>query len=112
MIVRNSTRSRMGRSNGINVSRTSAYRMRIRTDSADNNALLLLDGGELVAILVELADESHGDARGQWAIETIFGISPGRRPEAFASAQDAARWVSQHVCHKSFDLSKAIVELP
>lgn len=90
---------------------TSAYKIRIRTDSADNNAFMLLDDGELVAILVELADESHGDARGRWAIEAVFGVSPGRHPEAFDSASDAARWIGRNICRKPFELSDDVVEL-
>jgi hypothetical protein len=90
---------------------TSAYKIRIRTDSADSNAFMLLDDGELVAILVELADESHGDARGRWAIEAVFGLSPGRHPESFDSALDAAGWIGQHICHKTFELSDDVVEL-
>jgi hypothetical protein len=85
--------------------------MRIRTGSADNNALMLLEHGELVAILVELADESHGDARGQWVIEAVFGLGPGRRPQTFASASDAARWVGEHCCCTPFELTGDIVEL-
>lgn len=90
---------------------TSAYKVRIRTDSADNNALMLLDGGELVAILVELADESHGDGRGQWIVEAIFGLNSGRLPEPFACAADAANWISQHIGHRPFVLDRQIVEL-
>jgi hypothetical protein len=85
--------------------------MRIRTGSADNNALMLLEQGELVAILVELADESHGDARGQWAIEAVFGLGPSRRPHTFASASDAASWVGEHCCLSPFELTDDIVEL-
>jgi hypothetical protein len=85
--------------------------MRIRTDSADNNALLLLDDGELVAILVELADETHGDARGQWIIESTFGLSPGGRPGPFGSADEAAEWISQHVCQRRFILDQDIIQL-
>ena len=91
------------------MSRTSAYKMRIRTESADNVALLLLDDGELVAILVELEDEGHGDARGQWAVETIFGLAPGRLPSAFASAGDAAKWIGEHVCRKPLHLDEDTV---
>ena len=90
---------------------TSAYKIRIRTDSADNNALLLLGDGELVAILVELADESHGDARGQWIIESTFGLSPGGRPGPFGSADEAAEWISQNICQQPFMLSHDVVEL-
>lgn len=90
---------------------TSAYKLRIRTDSEDSNAIMLLDEGELVAILVELADECHGEARGQWIIETTFGLSCGRRPGAFACATDAANWISEHIGQRPFVLTRPIVEL-
>ena len=93
------------------MSQTSAYKLRIRTDSADSNALMLLDAGELVAILVELADESHGDDRGQWIIEATFGLSQGGRPELFGCAADAADWISEHICQVPFVLEGQIVEL-
>jgi hypothetical protein len=75
------------------VSRTSAYRLRVKTDSADNNGILLLENGELVAVLIELADESHGDDRGKWVIETVFGLSLASPPTHFDSVDDAAAWV-------------------
>jgi hypothetical protein len=90
---------------------TSAYKIRIRTDSADNNALILLDDGELVAILVELADESHGDACGQWIIESTFGLNPGGRPGPFGSADEAANWISQHICQRRFTLDGDVIQL-
>ncbi len=93
------------------LAQTSAYKTRIKTDSADSNALLLLVGGELIAILVELDDESHGEARGQWFIEATFGMNFGSRPDLFASAADAANWVSQHVCHRPFALNHQNGEL-
>ncbi len=93
------------------MSPTSAYRVRIRTDSADENALLLLAGGQLIAILVELADAGHGDERGKWAVETMFGLKHQRVPKNFASAADAAFWVSDHICQKPFLLGDRLVEL-
>lgn len=93
------------------MSRTSAYKVRIRTDSADSNALLLLDDGELVAVLVELSDCSHGDACGQWVVETTFGLDHGRLPEPFACAADAASWISRHMGDRPFVLDRPIVEL-
>lgn len=90
---------------------TSAYRIQVRTDSADRNAILLLKGGELVAILVELSDESHDDFRGRWIVEAIFGLNVARRPASFASAQEAADWVGEHVCRGPFHLSSDIAEL-
>ncbi len=93
------------------MSQTSVFKIRIRTDSADSNALLLLDGAELIAILVELVDESHGDDRGQWIIETTFGLNPGRRPQSFPGASDAANWISEHLGCQPFSLDPNIVEL-
>lgn len=93
------------------MSQTSAYKTRIRTDSADSHALILLNDGELVAILVELADESHGVDRGKWIIETTFGLHPGRRPEPFADAAQAAYWISEQICGRPFDLGSQILEL-
>ncbi len=93
------------------MSPTSAYRVRLRTDSADENALLLLAGGQLIAILIELADAGHGDERGKWAVETIFGQDHQRVPNSFASAVDAATWVSGQLCQKPFLLGGQLVEL-
>ena len=75
------------------MARTSAYRLRVKTDSADTNGILLLDDGELVAVLIELADESHGADRGKWVIETIFGLPMACPPTLFDSAEDAGAWV-------------------
>ena len=93
------------------MSRTSAYKIRLRTDSADSNALLLLDAGELVAILVELTDESHGDDRGKWNVETTFGLNSGRRTGPFADAAAAASWISEHISQRPFDLGPHLIEL-
>ena len=91
--------------------RTSAYRLRIRTDSADDNALILLSDGQLVAIIVELTDESHGDERGKWTVETIFGLGNNRNPGNYATAGDAADWVSDHIGLNSFILGDSVSQL-
>jgi hypothetical protein len=93
------------------VPRTSAYKLRIRTDSADDNALMLLADGELVAILVELADEGHAAERGRWTIEAVFGLSHHRLPPSFDSAADAAAWVTEQVCQLPFSLDAVVVQL-
>jgi len=85
--------------------------VQIRTDSADENALLLLADGQLVAILIELADESHGDLRGKWSVETTFGLQHQRVPKNFASSADAAFWVGNHICQKPFFLDGQVLEL-
>lgn len=78
---------------------SNAYNTRIRTDSADSNALMIHHDGELVAILVELADECHGDARGRWAFEAVFGEHPGRWPSSFATPAEAERWILSQPGH-------------
>ena len=72
---------------------SSAYSLKIRTGSLDDNAVLMLVDGELVAILVELRDKGHEDSIGAWCVEATFGLSPGRIPTIFPTAQDAADWI-------------------
>ncbi len=73
--------------------------------------MLLLTGGKLVAILVELADEGHGEERGNWVVEMIFGVNNDRVPGSFLSAAEAADWVSRQVGGKSFMLTGAVLKL-
>ena len=93
------------------MSQTTAYQSRIRTDSDDSNGVLLFDDGELVAILIELADESHGDQRGRWIVEAIFGVQRARNSKTFARASDAADWVSENVNQRAFVLRFPLAEL-
>lgn len=94
------------------MSSTSAYKLRINTDSSDANALMLVAEGALVGILVELADECHGTDQGKWTIEAAFGIGMLRIPAPFPSAIDAANWVSAHVGCKPFTLDGEVIRLP
>jgi len=89
----------------------SAYRVGIRTKSADENAVILLASGQLVAILVELADEGHGEERGNWAVEAIFGLDHDRIPQSFPSAAEAAAWISVYAGQKLFMAMGDLVEL-
>ena len=93
------------------MSQTSAYKIRLKTDSADSSAILLFEGGALVAVLVQLADESHGDDRGQWTIEATFGLNAHRRPNLFVSAKAAADWVSLHICREEFIVNEMMAEI-
>lgn len=94
------------------LSQNLAYKIRIKTDSADHNALMLFYDGELAAILVELTDECHGVACGQWTIEAIYGLHLGRPPPAFGSAEEAAGWISLRSGQPDFCLSPSIADLP
>ncbi len=90
---------------------TSAYSVNIGTDSEDANAVILLAKGSLVAVLVELSDESHGEERGRWIIEATFGLHNHRIPESFPSRETAAAWVSSNFCSAPFILGDAVAKL-
>lgn len=94
------------------MAQNSAYKIRIKTDSGDHNALMLFYEGELVAILVELADECHGAARGRWTIEATYGLHLERSPATFASAEDAAAWIGQRSGQPGFCLGPYVADLP
>jgi len=90
----------------------SAYRVGIRTNSDDDKAVLLLADGQIVAVLVELADEGHGDERGNWVVEAIFGLHHNRIPQSFPSAEDAAAWISAHLGREPFMPMGDLIQLP
>jgi len=78
--------------------------MQVRTGSADSNGVLMLLDGELIAILVELSDEIHGDARGRWALENTFGLFNPSAPETFADIEQAWDWVTRAASGKHWPL--------
>ena len=61
----------------------------VRTGSQDREGRLVLADGELVAILVRLADEAHGSERGQWFLEVGFGSLTGGTARLFATLGEA-----------------------
>ena len=65
----------------------------VRTGSQDREGQLVLVEGELVAILVRLADEAHGRERGQWFLEVGFGSLMGGKSRLFATLDEAQAWV-------------------
>ena len=93
------------------MSRTSAYSLNIGTDSNDANAVILLVDGALVAVLVELSDESHGEDQGKWVIEATFGLHLGRLSDSFQSRECAAAWVSSNICSQPFCFGESLTRL-
>lgn len=47
--------------------------VRVATGSADEDGRLVLADGQLVAVLVRLADETHAGRVGSWFVEAGFG---------------------------------------
>jgi len=72
---------------------------------------LLFAEERLVAILVQLADAGHGENRGRWIIETIFGLGHARIPDSFECAAEASAWVSEQMSAPMFQLGEQVVEL-
>jgi hypothetical protein len=64
----------------------------IETSSADTDGRLVLVDGQLVAVLVRLGDESHGeDLQGTWFVECAFGaLSKFSGRAIFATLEEAA----------------------
>lgn len=89
----------------------SAYKVRINTHTADNNAVILLADGLLIGILSELVDECHGPDRGKWAVEAAFGIHERATSTTFASVGDAADWLATRVAGVSFNFDGHVPEL-
>jgi hypothetical protein len=66
----------------------------VRTGSEDAEGRLLFIGDELVAVLVRLDDEIHGEDRGKWFVEVRFGHVKTPEPPLFSDPQEAANWLA------------------
>jgi hypothetical protein len=70
--------------------------MKMRTNSKDENAVLVLSDGSLVAILVRLDDPMHGSARGRWHLEAHFDHVPATG-RLFENVDEAEAWVEKQI---------------
>jgi hypothetical protein len=64
----------------------------IATSSADRDGRLAFINEELVAILIRLEEESHGDERGSWIVETGYGRCEGKA-RVFPTLDAAGEWI-------------------
>jgi hypothetical protein len=65
--------------------------IQVRTGSCDMEGRLVLQGDELVAVLVSLDNKIHGDDRGKWFLEASFGALSNRLP--FIDLDEAISWL-------------------
>ncbi|MDB5405909.1 MAG: hypothetical protein JWL84_821 [Rhodospirillales bacterium] len=70
--------------------------IRVDTGSADEEGRLVLAGGRLVAVLLRLADEIHGDDCGTWFLEVGFGDLAGEN-RLFPTLECASQWLRQRL---------------
>jgi hypothetical protein len=69
----------------------------VMTGSQDQEGRLVLADGQLVAVLVRLADEVHGAERGGWFLEVGFGPCDGPEHPVFESLDEAQVWVRRRI---------------
>ena len=67
--------------------------IRVATRCADKDGQLVLADGELVAVLVRLADAAHGRLVGSWYLEAGFGACAAARPPVFDTFEAAQTWI-------------------
>ena len=67
--------------------------MKIHTNSRDENSVLVMNDGYLVAILVKLDDDIHGSAKGRWHLEAHFDHVPATGT-LFANLDEAVAWIA------------------
>lgn len=60
----------------------------------DEQAVLVLRGGRLTAVLSHLS-AMHGDLAGLWFVEAMFGISSSRSRHTFASPDEFVLWLEE-----------------
>jgi hypothetical protein len=75
--------------------------VQLKTGSQDRDGRLIFTDGELIAVIVLLADQSHGSDRGLWNLEAYFR---SYRPQAplFASPRDAVTWLHRFEANVDF----------
>ena len=65
----------------------------VMTGCDDREGCLVLSDGQLVAVLVRLADEVHGAKRGLWFLEAGFGSCRTAAAPIFDDLDEAQAWV-------------------
>jgi hypothetical protein len=71
--------------------------MPVMTGSDDREGCLMFSDGQLVAVLVRLADEIHADQRGSWFVEAGFGPCRTAAPPTFDDLDAAQLWIRRQL---------------
>ena len=67
------------------------------TGHADHEGQLVLADRQLIAILVRLDDEVHGEDRGLWFLEAGFGRVAHPNAPKFDSLDEAQTWIARRL---------------
>ena len=70
--------------------------IRLLNENDDREGHLVMVDDQLVAVLVRLDAEEHGeDLRGKWFLEAGFGRCTSIKPPVFANVSEAQGWVQR-----------------
>ena len=70
--------------------------VKVATGTDDESGVVVLLDGRMVAVLVKLAAECHGDMAGHWHVEAAFG-PVGQTASTFPQIAGALRWIAQRL---------------
>ncbi|KMO36827.1 hypothetical protein VQ02_14770 [Methylobacterium variabile] len=69
---------------------------RVRTETEDEQGLLVFADGALAAVLVRLS-AAHGEEEGLWFLEAGFGRLASPQPPKFADLDAAQDWIARQL---------------
>ena len=76
---------------------------RVATGSMDEEGLLVLADERLVAVLVRLSGEEHGELIGAWFLEAGFGQCASIQPPTFTTLEEAETWL-EHCAQRHLEI--------
>ncbi len=72
----------------------------VAAGNKDVDGRLVMLNDHLVAVLVRLDREEHGDLMGHWSLEATFGPAAPPPNQVFATLDDASVWVQQNLTRR------------
>jgi hypothetical protein len=82
-------------------------RRQIETGSEDEDGILVMADGRLVAVLVKLEADVHDHLRGRWFIEARFG-NWNASSYPFSGVRDAVLWIARNMGEDQPELAEII----
>lgn len=84
------------------------HSIHIDTASDDQQGELVFADGKLVAVLVRLGSEAHGDDRGCWFAEAGFGPCDPPAKHVFVTRDEATGWIRERIAKRTARACDAI----
>lgn len=71
--------------------------IKIDTSSEDEDGVLALNSGRLIAVLVRLRSPVHADLIGRWNMEAAFDGLNIREAPVFLNLEEAKTWIDEQL---------------